>query len=230
MPSRSRYTKVKRSAKRGYATFKKGLSVAQTAITAYRTAKQLQAIVNVEKKMFNVLQPLTSISNAGTIISLVNPSQGAGVNNRVGNSIKLKSLQIRCELQPAIGTPTNERIRVMLVKDLRRGYESATNTFINPTLSDILLDTSNPIPSPWTQENMGRFTIMYDKVIQVDVDDWPKRMLTIYKKMNHHLRFPLDGSNQATYGGLYLVFVSEQATLASQPGFLLYSTARYVDN
>jgi len=203
---------------------------ASLAYKAYKIASTVAGKMNSEKKLWIANLGLTSVSNTGNIYPLFEPAQGVGLNNRVGNTCRLKSFQLKMEAQPALGTPTNERLRVILFVDKRRGWNATTNTDTTITPGDLLADTTNPIVSPWNNENYGRFRYLYDRILQVDVDDYPKRTVQIYKKLNHIVRFTIASQVNPTAGGIYLMVISEQATVASQPGILFYTQSRYYDN
>lgn len=200
------------------------------AYKAYKIASSVAAKMNSEKKLWLASSGLTSVSNTGNIFPLFEPTQGVGVNQRVGNTCRIKSFQLKMEVQSALGTPTNERLRVILFVDKRRGWNATTNTDTAITPGDLIQDISNPIVSPWNNENYGRFTYLADKIVQVDVDDYPKKTLQFYKKLNHIVRFTIASQINPTVGGVYLMVISEQAVVASQPGILFFTQSRYYDN
>ena len=92
------------------------MSYAGTAIKAYKTAMALKAMVNTEKKLQLINGLAQPVFITGTIYPLMAHSQGTGLGNRIGNTIRLKSYQLRCEVAPATGAPS--RLRVMVVQDL----------------------------------------------------------------------------------------------------------------
>lgn len=229
-PKRPRFAQNARRRFKQMKTFgKKAMSYAGTAVKAYRTAMALKAMVNTEKKLQLINGLAQPVYITGTIYPLMAHSQGTGLGNRIGNTIRLKSYQLRCEVAPATGAPS--RLRVMVVQDKRTGYQASTNTLTTLSLADILQDSTNPIVSPWSNENYGRWRILKDKTLNLDPNNYPRSMWSFYKKFHSLVRYPDNTVNTPIQGQLYLVVVSEiPSGSPNAPLFSYYGQSRFIDN
>ena len=97
--------KYARRKRRRQSTFQKVRNVASTAYKAYRVAKWVKSLVNVEKKFLDSTLD-TNVDTTGNVKHLNAIGAGTGYNARTGNSIKAYSLNVAGTIRPNATTPT----------------------------------------------------------------------------------------------------------------------------
>ena len=127
---------------------------------AKRTAyglNEIRKLVNVEEKIIGVNSASATFNTSGTLYSLSTVGQGLDYNERVGNSIKLQSIDVRYRIFMNTSSG-NTVVRVIILRDLD-GYGTA------PAISDILQDGVGTATAPLAEIdflNRKRFSILYD--------------------------------------------------------------------
>lgn len=154
-------------------------------ITNYRPILQQSCI---EKKYFDT-NVVSAIWRVGTFVPAVTPInvapggpgsdvgfpvsiiQGAGVNQRVGNKICVKNINLQGVIQRSVGYQNQFVVRCLLVLD-----KQCSGT--DPTVSTILSATSPAGPAlnePFSQfrsmSNVERYTILKEKRVLVPLDN-----------------------------------------------------------
>lgn len=206
---------------------KNAISIATSAL---RTASLVKSLINVEYKYVDNYNATAVIpgtyGTVGDVILQTGITQGDSVNQRNGNSVKLKSVYIRGLFSLDTTVLPHTDIRLMVIKDLEGVYSSGTA--ISP--SDIL-QIPNYFLSPININNGKRFKVLYDRTISLDASN-PSRMFKIFMKSNQHLRFT-GPTNTATDEGHYYLcaFVDSSTTAATTALTWNYNTRiRYLDN
>jgi hypothetical protein len=112
------------------------------------------------------------IDNAGTIYSLTNTiAQGVGVNQRIGDEIKLKSLNARLEIRGNVGSGDYHDMRIVIF----RWFDKST-----PAANEVLSFTTNTQLRHLCQLNMdfgSQVRVLYDNTFSVSrngTDDLPE--------------------------------------------------------
>lgn len=223
---RRRRARPRRRSTKGSTWGRRILRGASYAYAAYRMAKQLKGLINVEKKFFDVNASGTQSSTA-TLINLSNIGQGDDYNQRNGNSILVQSIQGRFNLtmNDAAGTT---QFRCIIFRDNdQRGTD--------PAVSDLLEVTSNPgyFTSPLLHYVNKRFTILKDYNLMLDKSKALTKAWKYYIPFSsgkYHIKYQstaaADGSNWE--GALYMIVFSDQTT--NLPTFTYHHRIRFTDN
>lgn len=197
------------------------------ASSALMTARMLRSVINVEYKLFDNAINDANVTDAGTFYPMAYIAQGDGDNTRNGNSIKLTSLLNRMTFTWNSAGNANQRVRAILLIDRMSG------TAASPTIADLFEVSGNQsaILSPLNVQNGlagGRYSIMYDKVFQLDAYH-SQRTEERNLPWKFHVKF--DGTTSSDYGinQPYLLLISDQAT-ANYPTSDFYQRIRYIDN
>ena len=149
MPYRKRYRKKKRSKLPWY---ERKYTASQLAKKAWKTAKWLKSVVNVEKKICDTT-PNGGVSSSGTVVPITTVAQGDSQIARDGNSIKCTSLLMRGTFTQN-PSATNSYMRVIYFID---NQQIADTT---PGVTDVLQSAS--VTSPLNPSSLGRFSIIKD--------------------------------------------------------------------
>jgi len=214
----------RRSYRRRYYPKKKSYSLGSalsTAGKALTVAYGVKKLLNVERKILdNTINVAPSTS--GLVINLTNCSQGDDYNNRQGDSILAKSIDLRYSVQMN-ASASFTTARCMLVRD---NWQQGTD----PTFSELLENPTNT-RSFLNHDQNGRFTILMDqKIVLLQSTEKSAFVSDKHFNLNHHIKFTgtdnLDASNSA--GHLYLMVMSNEAT--NTPTFYGFSRFRFIDN
>lgn len=216
---RSRTRGGSRWGKYGYASLAK---------TAFKTAKWVASVINVETKMNSVVSDASGVALAATasIVPLTLTATGTTDITRNGNSIKAKSNSFKFNVKLNSSTPTSSSCRLMLVLD--RASNGTT-----PLISDIL-DSDGNTPDTlehYNPDNAGsRFKIMWDRRFTIDPNGRAQYGGSSYLRLRHHVKYSDTTANiaSATTGHLFLVYMSDQSQHYPQ----MYYTNRFyfIDN
>lgn len=145
-----------------------------------------------------------AITNASTLTLLNGIAQGDEYNQRNGRKIQMSSIEWRGFVSNPRATP--HEVRLMLV------YDKATNGAVFADTD--LLDAGNLYNCFYNKDNQGRFKILADKrmILQIASDSQAKPF-SIRKKVNLPVMY--DGTTNAiadiTQGSLYMLCVSSDA-------------------
>lgn len=225
-----------KSFKKNYPRVAKGLKYAgnaiQVASKAYSMAKVVAAIVNAEKKYFDVNTADAGCDTTAQITCLTNMAQGDTNITRDGNTVALKSLQIEGYVNFDTAVPY-ESVRIMLIRDNDNLGGTA------PTVTDVL-ESSN-VMALRNKNTPKRFTVLMDRFMTCDKDHLGKRYSYYHKfgmmkdkqgnpTRSHHLYF--DGVNAADYtrGHLFLIVLGNTATAGTLSSHGWNSRIRFYDN
>lgn len=207
--------------KKGFSHYaKKGLKYAGYGIRAYKMAKQIKGLLNVEHKFIDTGVVTDTPINTGQVDYLSGLAQGTTNTTRVGVSIKVTSLYMRLQCVMNSGATTT-MLRLIVVKD-KENRGSA------PAVTDIL--QSADVRSFISRDTAMRYKILVDKYVTL-YTSYPQKVFDIYKKLNHHIKYTGAGGAVANQleEGLFFLLISDQA-MATQPTVLYNSRIRFVDN
>jgi hypothetical protein len=112
-----------------------------------------------------------SLNSTGALQALM-IQQGVGTNQRVGNSVALKSLRLRFRIQAlGLAVPTNTMIRVLLIYDRQpNGVYPATNTILANINEAGTISAFDP-DGDLNVNQMDRYIILMDEWHQVPGSD-----------------------------------------------------------
>lgn len=197
------------------------------ASKALRTANFIKSLVNVETKFIDTTNTV-DVSATSAIIPLTLCAQGVTDETRNGNSIKAYKNSLKYNLSISSGTPTDSVVRIMLVLD-----KSPNGTV--PVISDILDNTGSLTETlcHYNGDNMGgRFIILADKRHHLDTQGREQVTGSLFHRLRHHVKY--DDTTaviaSATTGHLFLVYVSNNATMEAEPTLTYSNRFYFLDN
>lgn len=175
---------------------------------AKRTAtglNEIRKLINIEHKFFDLNSNLTS-TQAGTVQYLTGIAQGVDLSNRVGDSIKIQTLEFNATCYMGVTTPAS--CRIIIVRDLENGGAAIAG-------SDVLANVggAGAATSLFNYINAEkRFAIIFDELISLDTSNSTQ---TLHMKMSHggHIFFR-DTTAAVTNGAegvLYLLVTTDVA-------------------
>lgn len=203
---KNRRWKNRRRRKRGGEPFISG-KLCVTPKSAYLYAKNafnyLSGLVNSEMHHSETTLSAQAVSTTPVMSSLTAIAQGDTNSTRTGNSIFVRKLDINLTLYQA--NNVTSLVKVVIFRDKQQVGDTA------PGFTDVY--SSVAPTSMLTLTNLGRFDILYHRIISVDaVAGNPQKVLRINKVMRRHVRYNGSASTDIQKGGLYIALVSDEAT------------------
>lgn len=187
-----------------------------TAQKALKMAKYVAGLVNAESKYFETSSTGDTANFNGTIFNIFQPAQGTAVNQRSGDSVKMKNLTFRGQL--VIGG-TNELVRIIIFIDKENSISGA-NTLIQGTGTTIAV-LGNKI-----QDNKYDSRILWDKTFNMTSANTPMKEFKIKLKLDSHVNFNA-GTTTVANGALKMALIGQSAG----GSLLRYDTyVSYLDN
>jgi len=220
------YKRSKQPAAKRYVKAAKTLSTkkvdkvqSKALATLQRQVKQLQ--LAPERKYLDLSTNL-SLNTTGQVLMLSSVTPGTTDNTRIGDQIRMTSLNIRLDMNST--TPTFlSQVRIILFR-LPGNLDLMT---INPQINQILV--SNTMVSPHIIESYGTYTIYHDRVYQFDSNN-PQRLLKISKLLHNAVAKwdpSLIATNETT-GHIFIALFSDQTI--TPVNCVFYSRLRYIDS
>lgn len=196
--------------------FRKGIDPTTAISTAWAnrpTVEQLgwavdklKGLVNSEMFKYDQSQTALNLTNSGGILHLTSVTQGDGDGQRTGNSIFVRSVNIKGVLKfNTSSTSFGQPCRLMVVLDTQQGSDSS------PSVLNIL--ESATTYSHLNSETVGRFKILKSYIINLSTGTNPVRPFQINIPMRHHVRFNGTAPTDIQRGGLYFVYMSNEGSL-----------------
>lgn len=216
--------KKKYNKKRAVLPYGKIGKYAGYALSAYRMAKYLKSVINVEYKYKDTVAGVTNITQtpAITLLSLIN--QGDTSTSRDGDSVKLVKMDLTVTLDKNVGSTAVNHIKVALIK------KNPTNG-VAPTNTDIY-DTSTGSMA------LVRRNLAYTDSIKV-VRNWDvalvqgekeSKTIKLSLNMNDHVKFKGTAQTVADImtSSYWLYVVTDQS--ATFPTYTFSCRLRFIDN
>lgn len=217
------YRSAYRKGKRLYNYAKKNpRKTAAMARTAFYMAKRLRGIINSEKMYLDTSALLGAAQSSITSLNAL--ANGDTTGTRTGNSILCKSLYFRGYMNINSSTTVSTRVSIALVQDLQQISDT------NPGVLDIFT-SQNPeaqLRTGATTNTAGRFKILWRKNYILVPSQRPTVTLDKFRKLNTHVKFNGSGTGDIQKNGLYLVFLTSEAT--NYPTINITSRLAYYDN
>lgn len=138
----------------------KALTYAGYAVKAYQIASKIASIVNSEKKYFDAVGTEDPSSTIPTLTHLSNITQGSSDVSRNGDSVGLKTMQVKYQIQWHASATVNDAVRVVIVID--KDNENGT-----PMTTAQLMATTDLL----SLRNMNfsrRFKVLHDDVYTIN--------------------------------------------------------------
>lgn len=205
----------KRSARSGW--MKYGAKAGGLAYSAWRGVKYLRSLINVEHQKIDFTVG-TAASTTPVITHVTAIAVGDAEGARTGNSILAKYLYLKTNV--TLNTSANfDRVRVVVVRDKQQIADTA------PTYTDVYESVSPQ--ALLEKDTVGRFDILYDKLINLDAQR-PSASWDHYIRLNSHVRYNGTASTDQQKGAIYVMYVGTQATNTAAFGF--NGRLMYIDN
>lgn len=183
---------------------------------AFNLASKVAAVVNTEYKQLDTNITLADHTYNGTIVNLCNPAQGTAVNQRTGDSIKMKNLTFRGE---CARNAQDEVMRLIVFIDKENTINAG---------SDLLqsVGNSNAPFSPKKDNNKFDTKVLLDRTYRL-TPDTSLLKVDFVLKLNQHLHFDA-GSQTVDKNALKLAVFTQVATGGAKLAY--YTRVTYVDN
>lgn len=174
----------------------------------YVTKGYLKAVVGVpENKWLNVTQAPTAIPATGLNVQLNNIGTGTSQSSRIGNEVSNKTLHMRLDI--ARGA-VDSLLRVII-------YWYLDGSVATP--ESILEDVN--YQSPLNKVNGKSFWVKFDKTYSIASGQTQLVVDEIWRKLKCKTEYSTPGDQPnlpvTTANALYVLFISNQATVANQP-------------
>lgn len=172
-----------------------------------RQVKSLLA-KDVEHKYYGTYFSYTAISRAGSLSRLDMPPQGNAYNNRVGDEIKLTSLEFRFNAYLESTSTVTHALRLIIFR-----WNLSTN-LATPTLASILgtSGTVNDVLAPYNKDALrqGDFSILSDRLYSVGATSPAPARQRLLNLRNKKVVF--EHAATASDNSIYILAVSDDLT------------------
>jgi len=207
--------------KRVYKKKPAAFSYTGAAMKALKMAVKLRGIINSEKKFRNANLLNTAITTTASVALVTNIAQGDTESNRNGNSVLLKSIELKGNIgyAAASGTITD----LFLIEDKKAVNGTA------PSFGEVFVGSPASVALWRNMDFDQRFVIKWQKqFIQHSEIDMVPINETIYLGDNHHCKWYGTNGSDTESGHYYLMAVSNIST--NSPVLYLDKRIRYYDN
>lgn len=206
-----------RRPRRGYAAaVGAGVGAYVLAKKAYKAAKYVKSLVNVEFKHHEPSFTGT-VPSTGNVTLLTEIGTGDTNITRDGESVRLKSLQLRGTYAIDPTTATNQKVRMLVIR---------WNDDSTPTIGNIL--QGGLVNDFYNLDETNKFKVLVDKYFTVNTVDRPQKDFVIKLKLNDICKWKSSTGSDVQTGHFYLVDLSDQAT--NPPTASWQGRLRYIDN
>lgn len=180
------------------------------------------AAINTELKFYDAAFVAVPLFGTPTIQALNQIGQGTDEQNRIGNSILAKDINIRFQMLANFTTDQQNMIRMVIFVDKQQAGTA-------PTLAQLMQTTSN-FQSSFNKDYTDRFAILKDKYFTMNANE--KRVLQgkFYKTLPFHIRFLGSTTAAADLGNNTLYVLYWSAYAVNGPSISHYSRLNFTDN
>lgn len=212
-------------------TWRKNMSNVKTlanyAYKGYQLAKYVKSLVNVEYKNLDVSQATTATTTA-SLWSISNIPQGIQVEQREGDSVKLKSITARIRLSSnASSTLDFQYARLIMFVDKDNNNPGTTDPTAATTAAYKILE-ADTVESHLFLDNASRYHVLLDKVVTLTEGGKEYYFEKYYKPMDMKIQFDGTATEPAKKNNVWIYIVGSEAT--NGPNFSINTRIRYVDN
>jgi len=215
--------RVKRYVRKQAKGYLKGKDAWAVAKQALQGVYYLKGLVNAEKKFLDLSGTSQSCDYNGSIHHLTAIASSATEGGRDGNSIYVRSVNLKLSLY--LNGQTNNNVRVILFIDKDPTVATAPTGSLLLEGAGGYTATVSPLKFP---ESRYRFKILSDKTHVIDSNN-TKTNISIYKTLRHHVRYTGINSNDYGKGQIYVAVFSDSVT-TNLPGYYYYNRITYYDN
>ena len=168
-------------------------------------------------------------------------SAGSGVQNRIGNRIKLLSMQVKGLVAQQASCVSNRKVRIMIVENIDHNLVAPAVTAAGLNMN--LFDNDGRTGSITTESyrnfvNTNNWKIWGQTFVYLDADSIANQ--TTEKTFNFYIKFGKNGLNQnynavasaLEKGALYLIALCDNGDTSANTGVRVYYDIRtiFVDN
>lgn len=195
---------------------------AAKAKAAYRMAKNVKDLINVEYKNFDN-SDTTAASTTPLVFRVTGMAQGDDYNQRNGRSIKVTGFQFTNRLTASASATVPSNVRTIVVQD---NQPSATAPTFAEIYSSAGSDDLTALRNRATDR--GRFKVLYDRTVSFSPNGHESMIISKYFKINTHIRYDGAAANNDAKGKIFFIQLSNQSvnTVTSTKEFRL----TYIDN
>jgi len=206
--------------------------------------KMLKHLVNVEKKRYDISisntapVSLTFSAAEGYYAAIVQPTpiEGAGNNERIGNSIKLVSAMMNLRFSQQANTVNPVHVKFWLVCKPDNATGVTATAAINHFLEPNPFSTKRDYHSNRDPEYFQSYKVITSGVVVLKTDQITGSTGVIQRKvplkLNHHLKFNTDSTTITTRNQMYLFAVASEGDQSNGTGAFIQYNIRwyYTDN
>lgn len=209
--------------KQGYKTpftLTNAQKVARTAYTAAATAKICMSLLNVELKHFDTESTIYPYTAAFIPVALFNIPQGDADNERNGEKLRIKSLNIQGSIVKQ-GAVANNLIKLVLVK---------CPTVHSDTAPETQVYTTQSMTSFRNMDFTKKFSVVWTKVISLNTIS-TKKLFEKYIKLDLPVSYTSSAGDSVEANQYFLMATSDNTNSATTcPTLTIKSRVRYLDN
>lgn len=181
------------------------------------TRKVLKVVRKVQEKKYWPFLNSTTISLVGSLLDVSGVTQGDTDVTRDGDQLTVKSMIINFSNTVADGS---NYLRFIAFQ----WYPATT-----PTSADVILDTTQPIISPYAHDTRYQYRILQDKLCYVDTDD-PNRLCMMKVTRGFKTRTIQYIGGGTTGTNKIYVFVFSDSGAAPHPAVAWSGKLNFVDS
>lgn len=219
MPYKKTYKKsFKKRPYRSPYTLNNAARAVSLAGQALMVANGVKNLINTEFK-FNDVSSTTNVTTTAQIIDLTEIAEGTNNTERVGKSIRLKSLLQRGSAR-IDASASASALRAIIVHDM-------DNTGTAPSVTDIL-QSSSFVANINLASSLGRWRVLMDKTLNMSANGTQRVSWKRYIKLNHHVKYSGSAANSNQKGSLFLVLLSNEST--NGVNININTRVRFIDN
>lgn len=199
----------------------------------------IRQMLNVETKTVTAYSVIGGgVANVGSVFGpisyLTTLSQGNTETTRVGNSIKLKGMNVRLQFTANGLNSIPQNVRVLLVKDLNRNAQPDGTDGPAPTLGSVI---TPDVPATSQVTNLynflndntsGRYKIIMNKMFTLDRGARAGLLIDKYFKLDDELKYATNTSTNPI-NGYYLWFMGD-ASGSNVPNVTGVIRTKFIDN
>lgn len=173
--------------------------------TVSKALNDIKGLINSERYKLDTVDTGSFVVNNGVYsVHLTAVAQGDGDSQRTGNSIFVRSLNVRGACQWNAAGAAVQNIRIMIVVDNQQISDTGVNT-------QAILTTQDP-DSHLNPATVGRFQVLWSRKYGLWDVQRPEINFSKNFALRHHVRYNGTASTDIQKGGIYIVAVSDQAS------------------
>ncbi len=224
MPFKQGYKKSYPKQQRGrYSQYKAcGTMVLSDAAKALAIARKVRGLINVEYHSLSTVFTVDP-NTSGVALNLSAIAQGDTINNRQGNKLRVKHLEVG-GIITLHASATNSQVRMMIVRD---NNGSTTPPTISSLFANAATFFANRLKLGDPQTN-SRFTVLWDRFIIMDAGHGLTQKFHWSTGLDHHVYFTGTSATDEGKGHMYLFIASNEAT--NDPVVAANATLKWIDN